>query len=70
MSGREMNDLWLSSQSHSALAKAAAARNASQRDERIVQQLHKVCQGKRSLCCLEKIRTEDQSRALALVRGA
>lgn len=34
MSGREMNDLWLSSQSHSALAKAAAAQNASQRDEK------------------------------------
>lgn len=36
----------------------AAPQNASQRDERIEQQLHKACQRKCSLCCLEKIRTE------------
>lgn len=48
---------------------AAALRNASQRDERIVQQLHMVCQRKRSLCCLEKIRTEDRTQSVALVRG-
>lgn len=45
-SRREMNDLWLSSQSHSALGKKTAApRNASQRDERIVQSYTRSARG-------------------------